>query len=190
MTSRSPPPVWAYVSMPGRWTRPWPPLVITTFPTAELTEPPQGALRVFAGQPDPADPSHFTIDYESDAGRHTMDGWLQPNDKVTFKIRRTAPAAPRPAGDAIVAPAASRPASDPVVAPAVPLILPSMRVRVNGQDRDVPAGTSVLQLIEQHNLTPQKVAVELNRRIIRSEKYETVLNDGDEVEIVTFVGGG
>ena len=32
-----------------------------------------------------------------------------------------------------------------------------MTVKVNGQDRDVPAGTSVLQLIEQHNLTPQKV---------------------------------
>jgi thiamine biosynthesis protein ThiS len=65
-----------------------------------------------------------------------------------------------------------------------------MKVTVNGQDRDVPAGTSVLQLIEQHKLTPQKVAVELNRRLIRSEKYETVLSDGDEVEIVTFVGGG
>ena len=65
-----------------------------------------------------------------------------------------------------------------------------MTIKVNGQDRDVPAGTSVRQLIEQHNLTPQKVAVELNRRLIRSEKYETVLNDGDEVEIVTFVGGG
>ena len=65
-----------------------------------------------------------------------------------------------------------------------------MNVKVNGQNRDVPAGTSVRQLIEQHNLTPQKVAVELNRRLIRTDKYETVLNDGDEVEIVTFVGGG
>ena len=65
-----------------------------------------------------------------------------------------------------------------------------MNIKVNGQDRDVPAGTSVLQLIQQHNLTPQKVAVELNRRLIRSEKYETILKDGDEVEIVTFVGGG
>ena len=65
-----------------------------------------------------------------------------------------------------------------------------MYVKVNGQDRDVPAGTSVLQLIEQHNLTPRKVAVELNRRLIRSEKYETDLYDGDEDEIVTFVGGG
>ena len=46
------------------------------------------------------------------------------------------------------------------------------------------------QLVEQHNLTPQKVAVELNRRLIRTEKYDTVLKSGDEVEIVTFVGGG
>jgi thiamine biosynthesis protein ThiS len=63
-------------------------------------------------------------------------------------------------------------------------------IKVNGQDRDVPEGTTVTQLIEQHNLTPQKVAVELNRRLIRTEKYETTLKGGDEVEIVTFVGGG
>jgi thiamine biosynthesis protein ThiS len=65
-----------------------------------------------------------------------------------------------------------------------------MTVNVNGQPRDVADGTTVLALIEQHNLSPQKVAVELNRRLIRTEKYNTVLNPGDEVEIVTFVGGG
>ena len=65
-----------------------------------------------------------------------------------------------------------------------------MNIKVNGQDRDIADGTTVAQLIEQHNLTPQKVAVELNRRLIRTEKYDTVLKSGDEVEIVTFVGGG
>ncbi len=65
-----------------------------------------------------------------------------------------------------------------------------MTVKVNGQNRDVTNGVTVLALIEQHNLTPQKVAVELNRRLIRTEKYDTVLKAGDEVEIVTFVGGG
>ena len=65
-----------------------------------------------------------------------------------------------------------------------------MTIKVNGQDRDIADGTTVAQLIEQHNLTPQKVAVELNRRLIRTEKYDTVLKSGDEVEIVTFVGGG
>jgi len=65
-----------------------------------------------------------------------------------------------------------------------------VNIKVNGQDRDIADGTTVAQLIEQHNLTPQKVAVELNRRLIRTEKYDTVLKSGDEVEIVTFVGGG
>jgi thiamine biosynthesis protein ThiS len=63
-------------------------------------------------------------------------------------------------------------------------------ITVNGQPRDVADGTTVARLIERHNLTPQKVAVELNRRLIRTEKYDTVLEPGDEVEIVTFVGGG
>ena len=66
----------------------------------------------------------------------------------------------------------------------------SMTVRVNGQDREVSDGMTVLALIEQHHLTPQKVAVELNKRLLRTEKYDAVLKDGDEVEIVTFVGGG
>ena len=65
-----------------------------------------------------------------------------------------------------------------------------MTITVNGQPRDVGDGTTVTQLIEQHNFTPSKVAVELNRRLIRAEKYDTILKPGDEVEIVTFVGGG
>jgi len=63
-------------------------------------------------------------------------------------------------------------------------------IHVNGQPKDLPDGTTVAQLIAQHNLTPEKVAVELNRRLIRTEKYDTILKSGDEIEIVTFVGGG
>jgi len=63
-------------------------------------------------------------------------------------------------------------------------------IKVNGQDHEIADGTTVTQLIQQHNLTPQKVAIELNRRLIRTEKYDTVLKSGDEIEIVTFVGGG
>lgn len=65
-----------------------------------------------------------------------------------------------------------------------------MTVKVNGEDRDLSDGTTVRALIAQLNLTPDKVAVELNRRLIRSEKYDMPLKPGDEVEIVTFVGGG
>lgn len=65
-----------------------------------------------------------------------------------------------------------------------------MTLTVNGKPLEVPEGTTMLQLVERHNLTPQRVAVELNRRLLRTEKYDTILNERDEVEIVTFVGGG
>lgn len=61
---------------------------------------------------------------------------------------------------------------------------------VNGQPREVPEGSTIHSLLEASKLTPDKVAIELNRRLIRAEKYDTPLKSGDEVEIVTFVGGG
>jgi thiamine biosynthesis protein ThiS len=65
-----------------------------------------------------------------------------------------------------------------------------MNVTVNGEARDLPTGETIRALVARYNLTPEKVAIELNRRLLRSEKYDTLLKDGDEVEIVTFVGGG
>lgn len=65
-----------------------------------------------------------------------------------------------------------------------------MTVKVNGESRDVPEGETLRALVARHDLTPEKVAIELNRRLVRSDKYDTPLKDGDEIEIVTFVGGG
>jgi thiamine biosynthesis protein ThiS len=65
-----------------------------------------------------------------------------------------------------------------------------MHVTVNGESLELPANLDVNGLIARHNLTPDKVAIELNRRLLRREKYDTPLKDGDQVEIVTFVGGG
>jgi thiamine biosynthesis protein ThiS len=65
-----------------------------------------------------------------------------------------------------------------------------MNVIVNGQPRDVADGTTLRQLVEQHNLKPEKVAIELNKRLARADKYDLPLKNDDEVEIVTFVGGG
>lgn len=66
-----------------------------------------------------------------------------------------------------------------------------MKLTVNGELReDLPDSLSVRELIERYKLSPEKVAIELNRRLLRGDKYETALKDGDEVEIVTFVGGG
>lgn len=63
-------------------------------------------------------------------------------------------------------------------------------MKVNGEARELPEGETVRALIVRYNLAPEKVAVELNRRLLRGERYDTGLKEGDEVEIVTFVGGG
>ena len=65
-----------------------------------------------------------------------------------------------------------------------------MTIKVNGDNREVEEGTTIRQLVGQFNLIPEKVAIELNRRLIRADKYDQPLKAGDEVEIVTFVGGG
>jgi sulfur carrier protein len=65
-----------------------------------------------------------------------------------------------------------------------------MQITVNGDSRDIPEGETVRTLVARYNLTVEKVAIELNRRLLRSEKYDTPLQNGDQVEIVTFVGGG
>ena len=46
------------------------------------------AERIYAGQPDPADPSHFTIDYERHGERKTVDAWLQDDDTLKFRHRQ------------------------------------------------------------------------------------------------------
>lgn len=65
-----------------------------------------------------------------------------------------------------------------------------MLIKVNGQDQELPDGADIHAVLVAHKLTPDKVAVELNRRLVRAEKYNTPLKAGDELEIVTFVGGG
>jgi hypothetical protein len=44
-------------------------------------------FKLYAGRPDLADPSHFTIDYELDGRRETIDGWLRDDDAVDLKLR-------------------------------------------------------------------------------------------------------
>ena len=63
-------------------------------------------------------------------------------------------------------------------------------VKVNGEEQQA-AGLTVTALLTQEGYDPQKVAVELNEDILPKAKYEsTVLQEGDAVEIVRFVGGG
>lgn len=66
-----------------------------------------------------------------------------------------------------------------------------MKVVVNGEAQEVPEGTTVRDLVARHDLTPARVAVEVNQQLVRRAEYDsTPLREGDHVEIVTFVGGG
>ncbi len=66
-----------------------------------------------------------------------------------------------------------------------------MQVRVNGEAKEVAAATTVAQLLRSLSIDAQLVAVELNEEVVRRVRHEqTVLAEGDRVEIVTFVGGG
>jgi len=67
----------------------------------------------------------------------------------------------------------------------------TISIRVNGGHRRVAAGTSVADLALELGLEPAKVAVERNLAIVpRSALAEVRVEDGDDYEIVTFVGGG
>ncbi len=65
-----------------------------------------------------------------------------------------------------------------------------MKVRLNGQEYETDAKT-VMALLEELNIHPERVAVELNLKIIRKRDYgNTEIKDGDTIEVVSFVGGG
>ncbi len=62
---------------------------------------------------------------------------------------------------------------------------------VNGEARSAPAGLNIIDLLRFLGVTPDRVAVELNRSIVRKPEWEsTVVPDGARLEIVQFVGGG
>lgn len=65
-----------------------------------------------------------------------------------------------------------------------------MCIRVNGEEKHANEGLSIAALLAELRLSPERVAIELNRRLVKSERYGQTLKDGDELEIVTFVGGG
>ena len=66
-----------------------------------------------------------------------------------------------------------------------------MTVVVNGEETQIADGTSVDTVVETLGLKPERVAVELNHRILRRSQWtSTPLSEGDRVEIVHFVGGG
>ncbi|WP_082596357.1 sulfur carrier protein ThiS [Sphingomonas sp. Root241] len=67
----------------------------------------------------------------------------------------------------------------------------TVSIVVNGEHKRVTAGLTIIQLAEQLGLVPEKIAVERNLEVVpRSTLGEVLVKDGDELEIVHFVGGG
>jgi thiamine biosynthesis protein ThiS len=66
-----------------------------------------------------------------------------------------------------------------------------LRVQINGEVRELPESLTLDALVGQLALAPERLAIELNREVVRRARWtETMLRDGDQVEIVHFVGGG
>lgn len=66
-----------------------------------------------------------------------------------------------------------------------------MKIQVNGDMMELQDGSTIAGLIEQMELGERRIAVEHNLEIVpRSQHGETLLKDGDRVEIVHAIGGG
>jgi len=62
---------------------------------------------------------------------------------------------------------------------------------VNGETVDLAAPLTVSALLAHYGIDPRRVAVERNQQVVKRAAYDTtLLVEGDEVEIVNFVGGG
>lgn len=67
----------------------------------------------------------------------------------------------------------------------------TIKITINGEERDIEANTTVAELLEGLKISIVGTAVERNREIVpKSTHGETVLNDGDVLEIVRMTGGG
>jgi thiamine biosynthesis protein ThiS len=67
----------------------------------------------------------------------------------------------------------------------------SIQIQLNGERRVLAAPSTVLDLLGDLGIDPRVVAVELNRVVVKRARYaEAVIEQGAEVEIVSFVGGG
>ncbi len=66
-----------------------------------------------------------------------------------------------------------------------------MTIRLNGEPHDIAGPVTISELLAELNIDPRRVAVEHNLVIVKRDRYgSVVISEGDEIEIVNFVGGG
>ena len=66
-----------------------------------------------------------------------------------------------------------------------------MNIIFNGRPRQIDQQTTLAELLQRLDLAPQRVAVEINLELVpRRQHADTILREGDSLEVVTLVGGG
>jgi len=66
-----------------------------------------------------------------------------------------------------------------------------MKLIINDEEKDIAGAISVKDVVDSMKLVPEKIVVELNHRILKTEEWKSSsVKDNDRIEIVSFVGGG
>lgn len=66
-----------------------------------------------------------------------------------------------------------------------------MIIKINGKDEVIDSELNLAELIKNKNLLPERIVVEHNLRIARKEEWQKIiLQEGDNIEIISFMGGG
>ena len=66
-----------------------------------------------------------------------------------------------------------------------------IEIQLNGKPHSLSEGVNIDSLLEELSIPKDKVAIELNRKVLHKENYtKTFLKNNDQIEIVTFIGGG
>jgi sulfur carrier protein len=66
-----------------------------------------------------------------------------------------------------------------------------MIIKLNGEQREIPEGTTVAQLVQELGLEGKRIAVEINETLVPRTQHAThELQESDEMEIVQAIGGG
>jgi thiamine biosynthesis protein ThiS len=66
-----------------------------------------------------------------------------------------------------------------------------MKVFINGETKEIARELNLSELLKHFSLPQERIAIELNRRVVRKKDWENIsIADGDKLEVIHFVGGG
>jgi sulfur carrier protein len=66
-----------------------------------------------------------------------------------------------------------------------------MKVFINGETKEIANEVNLSQLLKHFSMPQERIAVELNKEVVRKKDWETIkISDADKIEVIHFVGGG